>query len=329
LKQIKRVFYIYLVLAIVYVFILALPLILLFFGINMNSSTIIQARNELYPEMILTTLIISGLLGIGLVIDNIALRGELKNTLYHQREKIESTWYNNFWQGISTELIGAAFTGILFSLVLVYFQHTVRIDNDKHDIIFQMRSPNNILATEAVRIARNKGWLVDGSFERISLPYAQFNSIDLSQSHFSKSNFWGADLQYAIFDGANLSQAQLIGADLRQASLIGANLQGTFLGSTKLQGAIMWGADMRGANLLDAKLNDENIWSNEEITSVDTAAILPDGTKWSPNVDMQRFTNSEHPEFQSTLKLIDQIRQDFGMREISTDYIDLRDIGVE
>jgi hypothetical protein len=43
------------------------------------------------------------------------------------------------------------------------------------------------------------------------------------------------------------------------------------------------GANLQGADLTGAKF-DEN-------------TTLPDGTKWTPDTDMTRFTDPEHPEF--------------------------------
>lgn len=42
-------------------------------------------------------------------------------------------------------------------------------------------------------------------------------------------------------------------------------------------------ANLQGANLLAA-------WFDED-------TVLPDGTKWVPDTDMERFTDPDHPDF--------------------------------
>ncbi|MEL6526857.1 MAG: pentapeptide repeat-containing protein, partial [Chloroflexota bacterium] len=53
-----------------------------------------------------------------------------------------------------------------------------------------------------------------------------------------------------------------------------------------LKDAYLSGANLEGAYLSGAK--------------------LPDGTKWTQDTDMGRFTNPSHPEFEATLKKIEQ-----------------------
>ncbi len=62
-----------------------------------------------------------------------------------------------------------------------------------------------------------------------------------------------------------------------------ANLEGANLNAANLKGARLQEANLEGADLEDAKF-DEN-------------TTLPDKTKWTPDTDMECFTNPEHPEF--------------------------------
>jgi uncharacterized protein YjbI with pentapeptide repeats len=50
------------------------------------------------------------------------------------------------------------------------------------------------------------------------------------------------------------------------------------LGEVNLGGANLQGAILKRANL-------------------DEFTILPDGTKWTPDTDMARFTDPDHPDF--------------------------------
>jgi hypothetical protein len=50
-----------------------------------------------------------------------------------------------------------------------------------------------------------------------------------------------------------------------------------------LQGANLSYANLQGAVLEDAELNE--------------TTILPDGTQWTPDTDLKRFTDPKHPNF--------------------------------
>jgi hypothetical protein len=89
----------------------------------------------------------------------------------------------------------------------------------KKSIIQQMGSQSNDFALDAARIAKNEGWLSDGSFQ-------------------------GANLSFA-----NLQRAKLFGANLHGASLSGANLHGAVLREAKYNSKTVW---PDGFNYVDA-----------------------------------------------------------------------------
>ena len=97
-----------------------------------------------------------------------------------------------------------------------------------------------------------------------------------------------ANLQEALLEGANLQGAGLQGANLQEADLHGADLQGAYLWRSNLQGANLVRSNLQGANLIGANLQGANL-------SEDTK--LPDGTSWTPDTDMTRFTDPKHPDF--------------------------------
>jgi uncharacterized protein YjbI with pentapeptide repeats len=70
--------------------------------------------------------------------------------------------------------------------------------------------------------------------------------------------------------GATLQRARLLRTNLQQANLFDANLQRAILIAVNLQEAYM-----------------------------DEDTTLPDGTKWTPDTDMARFTDPGHPDFWS------------------------------
>jgi uncharacterized protein YjbI with pentapeptide repeats len=105
---------------------------------------------------------------------------------------------------------------------------------------------------------------------------ANLHLADLSRINLELANLNRANLDGAVLDKANLSQADLIGANLRRANLHRANLERANLREANLEGA-----NLHEANLEGAKLN---------------GAVLPDGSKWTHDTDMRRFThpNEEH-----------------------------------
>ena len=60
-----------------------------------------------------------------------------------------------------------------------------------------------------------------------------------------------------------------------------------------LQQANLWQARLQGATLALADLQVANLYGAE----FDMETVLPDGTGWTPQTDMQRFTDPTHPGF--------------------------------
>lgn len=71
--------------------------------------------------------------------------------------------------------------------------------------------------------------------------------------------------------------------------LSGINLQEVDLGGLNFANADLTNADLRGS-----RFDDTTKWVNDKRMLFTT---LPDGNKWTPETDMTRFTNSDHPEF--------------------------------
>lgn len=95
-----------------------------------------------------------------------------------------------------------------------------------------------------------------------------------------------------LHDGS-LRKAELGGANLQGAFVVGADLQGTSLPGINLQKAIMRGVSLQGADLRWADLRLANL----QAADFDENTILPDGSGWTPDVNMARFTDPMHPNF--------------------------------
>jgi hypothetical protein len=122
-----------------------------------------------------------------------------------------------------------------------------------------------------------------------------------------------AELPYSSLQAVDFQYANLQAADLYEA-----NLQDAYLHDANLQDAKLWKANLRGANLADSNMRDANIREanfDERTILPDATPISPDGVPlfhykgedpdatytrdsfWTPNTDMTRYTNSNHPDF--------------------------------
>ncbi|MBZ0282133.1 MAG: pentapeptide repeat-containing protein [Anaerolineae bacterium] len=180
---------------------------------------------------------------------------------HHKRFTKE--WWSNWIQGLSTELVGAAIATLLIGVVVGTVQKNEADEVLKRQLIAQMGSPNNDFAIEAVRQLRSLGWIENGFLQGAAL--------------------WNANLEGAVLQLANLQGADLLFANLQDAFLSGANLESVVLQDANLRGAYLWNANLQGAKLYYAKFNE--------------STILPDGTNWTPETDMSRFTDPNHPQF--------------------------------
>ena len=171
-------------------------------------------------------LIGGGLLSVGLMVDTRAL-SELFQVLVDE-------WTPGF---------------IIDGLLLLVVNRIIR-RNERNGVLAQVGSLSNDFALDAVRRARNEGWLTDGSLQHRELRKARLQGADLS----------GADLRGADLRFADLSDATLSHADLRGAVLTGANL-----GDADLRWANLTGANLRWAELRGARL-DGVISTNADFT---------------------------------------------------------------
>lgn len=120
-------------------------------------------------------------------------------------------------------------------------------------------------------------------------------SIDLEQfTNIKHENFWrgynlnAKSLRNNHMQGFNLKRAAMRSTDLTNAHLEGADLRSAILFLADLNSAHLEGVNLLGAELGNADLTN---------TIFDESTILPDGTHWTPETDMTRFTDPDHPNF--------------------------------
>lgn len=120
------------------------------------------------------------------------------------------------------------------------------------------------------------------------------NATAINAIHEIRERRWyhgeGSILKGSKLAMSNLQEASLEGFDLEGTVLVFANLRQAHLNGANLSGAHLFGADLR-----DAVLNQIHM---------DERTLLPDGSHWSPNTNMHRFTDSNHPDFWEPRRLL-------------------------
>jgi hypothetical protein len=119
--------------------------------------------------------------------------------------------------------------------------------------------------------------------------------IDLSGADLEQVELHDANLEGARLSKANLKGAKLDYCNLKGAILIDANLQSSSLTYCNLEGARLspdvYLARAQITNLKDANLSSTILKGTYlHDVSFNENTILPDGTNWSTNVDLHRFT---------------------------------------
>lgn len=169
----------------------------------------------------------------------------------------------DFYANVSAEMGGIVITVLILDRLAQRREAKREEQRRKEALIAQLGSRVRDVPVGAAEELRRYGWLEDGSLRNARLHGANMEGIDL----------WKADL-----GGANLFSANLRGANLSWSDLEGAGLRGA-----DLRGVDFYSANLRNADLHDAVF-DEN-------------TTLPDGGTWTPRIDMEQFTNPEHPDF--------------------------------
>jgi uncharacterized protein YjbI with pentapeptide repeats len=144
--------------------------------------------------------------------------------------------------------------------------------------------------------------LSEVSLNHVSLARATLIGVslfgqDLKQVNLRGANLRGANLEKVDLEQASLREIDLNGANLNEANLNEANLNGAKLRGAKLRGADLRGADLSGADLGGADLGRAYLErANFERANL-KKTVLPDGRIWSTTIEMQCFTDVNHPDF--------------------------------
>ncbi len=161
---------------------------------------------------------------------------------------------------IGTELGGAVVTFVLIDRIVGGGEAEEHL---KADLIAQLGSQVNEEAIRAAEELERRGWLRNGSLK----------GMHLFQANLDGATLFMADLRTVYFESCNL----------RETDLTNANLQGSQFVLVELQGANLWGANL------------QEVWFGDCVFDVRTT--LPDGDHWTPDTDLERFTDPNHSGF--------------------------------
>jgi uncharacterized protein YjbI with pentapeptide repeats len=207
-------------------------------------------------------------------------------------------WWVSWLQNFSTEMFGAFLTFVLLTLIVGNRQ-------EKERLIRQMRSSINEEAVRAVEELRARSWLTDGSLrsavleganlQGANLMYADLRGAILTQANMENVNMLSANLQGVYLRNANLKKARLGDVKLIGSDMGNANLQGAYLRYANMEGTRLVNADLRDANMEFANLQYVLLGN----TQFNEKTLLPDGSKWLSNRDIERFTDPNHHHFEN------------------------------
>lgn len=223
---------------------------------------------------------------------------------------------DTYWLNLATTGLGFAAT------VLVLNTLTARreIRRLKDRLVHEAGSQSNERAKAAVDDLRHYGWLVGkygllkgeylsvANLQGAQLTEVNLEQTDLTEAQLQNSRLMHANLRYADLHDAKLSGAYLISANMENATLSYADLSDAILwnanlNSATLQSAELTTADLANANLIGADLSFANLhqakFRNANLTGAtfSTDTIMPDGQNWYEGMDLERYTNPDHPDF--------------------------------
>ncbi len=192
-----------------------------------------------------------------------------------------------FLQSLVPEAIGILFTVLIIDS-LYQRREAAREERElKARLIREAGSTSNELAKNAIHELQTRGWLggEDSLLRRRYLKRANLESVEFTEANLEGMSLRQANLKNATFAGVNLQRAILEGADLQNARFFGGSMVEADLFGANLEEVTFLGTDLRGANLEGSNLHQATFIS----VKFDENTILPDNSKWTPDVDLIKF----------------------------------------
>jgi len=240
---------------------------------------------------------------VGLLLLTLAVISGVGGYLYQHPDGFDlGAFVSDFYANVSTELTSIAITVLIIDALN---RRRDRIQGEREQraqLIRELGSGVNEVAKHAAEELRARGWLTDGSLQEADLRVANLEAAKLWKADLQGANLQWAKLKYVNLNGAILVGANLKQANLQAAKLGGADLRGSILFEARLYRAnftraLLRDADLRGAHLEGARLDGADLRGAAlDGTFLDELTTLPDGNKWSADVDLRRFTDPAHPQ---------------------------------
>lgn len=183
----------------------------------------------------------------------------------------------------------------------------------RQPIIDRMKASNLFKGADLAHANLEEAYLGSANLEKANLADTNFKGASLQGANLSKTDLWSVNLESSDLRGANFKGSYLRGANLRgtdirdanfkEANLGGSNLERADIKNTSFAGASLYKTNLEKTNLCEANLegsdlrhaNLKNVVWERKSDGITYTAILPDGNKWTPDTDMTRFTDPEHP----------------------------------
>lgn len=200
---------------------------------------------------------------------------------------------HDFYANTSSELFSIVITVVIIDRLAQRRQKREEEATIKERLIRELGSQAHDIAITAAEELDSRGWLCDGTLHLANLRKANLQGADLQGADLYGACFFNANLHKALLWDADLQRTNMQVALLQEARLEHANLQRADLAHARLQGANLRGANLEGANLRKAHIDD----SQFGFAKFNEDTILPDGTSWTPETDISRFTDPSHDDF--------------------------------
>lgn len=205
------------------------------------------------------------------------IAGFLAGILFFPALEALSTDASDLLSGFVPEAVGIAFTVLLIDRLNRNRERAREERELKDRLIRDVRSPENSIAKHAIHEIRERGWLTTNDEEAL-LVYTH-----LDEANWQNAILNCADLAFARIEDANLRHARLWNANLSYVDFAGTDLEGADLSDSLLENTRFDDANLRNVNFTGARFSENT--------------VLPDYTKWTPETDMRRFTDPNHPDF--------------------------------
>lgn len=186
------------------------------------------------------------------------------------RREPDHSWWAQWLQGLSTEMVGAFVTAAIFTVGFSLILEKQQKEAEVTLLLRQINSSDHSLAMEAFYILDYHGWLEDGTLRDRYISGADLHGAYFGLTDLRGMTFYDTNLKGAYLGNTNLSNAELYRLNLQEADLSSANLERAYLSSVDFQNADLSYIDLEGASgLTCAQLGESKSLM---------AATLPDGT---------------------------------------------------